>query len=59
VDGRQALKLYNLDEDPLWNLVALGICTVVYRCVAWGLLKVARGNLGEGSWWRKIRGRNS
>ncbi|PQE19330.1 ABC transporter protein [Rutstroemia sp. NJR-2017a BVV2] len=59
VDGRQALRLYGLDEDPLWNLVALGICTVVYRCVAWGLLKIARGNLGEGSWWRNIRGRNS
>lgn len=58
VDGRQALKLYGLDEDPLWNLIALGICTVVYRGVAWALLRVVRGNWGESRLGRWMRGRN-
>ncbi|EEH43518.2 uncharacterized protein PADG_08138 [Paracoccidioides brasiliensis Pb18] len=49
--GEQALKLYNLDKNPEMNLVALGVCTIIYRMVAYGLLKAYRSH----GFWEKIR----
>ncbi|KAE8380034.1 P-loop containing nucleoside triphosphate hydrolase protein [Aspergillus bertholletiae] len=41
-NGRQVLRLYNLDKNGAMNVMALGICTVIYRVVAYGLVKVMR-----------------
>jgi ABC-type multidrug transport system ATPase subunit/ABC-type multidrug transport system permease subunit len=41
-NGAQVLQLYKLDVDAVVNIAALAGCTVVYRLVAWGLLKVVR-----------------
>ena len=40
--GEQALRLYNLDKDAGMNLMALGVTAIVYRIVAYAVLKVAR-----------------
>lgn len=40
--GLQVLQLYNLDKNAGLNLLALGICAVVYRVVAYILLKAKR-----------------
>ncbi|KAL2223218.1 P-loop containing nucleoside triphosphate hydrolase protein [Thermoascus aurantiacus ATCC 26904] len=37
--GQQVLQLYNLDKDAAMNVMALGICTIAYRIVAYALLK--------------------
>lgn len=41
-DGEQVLALYKLDVDAVANIGALAGCTVAYRLVAWGLLKLVR-----------------
>ncbi|KAL9022872.1 MAG: hypothetical protein Q9196_007497, partial [Gyalolechia fulgens] len=41
--GDDVLRLYHLDANPELNLMALGICVVVYRFVAWGVLTLKRG----------------
>ncbi|KAH8904633.1 pleiotropic drug resistance protein [Coniochaeta sp. PMI_546] len=41
-DGMQVLQLYKLDVDAVVNIAALAGCTVVYRLVAWLLLKLVR-----------------
>ncbi|KAG0632817.1 P-loop containing nucleoside triphosphate hydrolase protein [Tuber brumale] len=46
--GKQVLQLYGLDEDPKWNLVALAVVMVVYRVVAFVMLKLQRMQLGVG-----------
>ncbi|KAF7169250.1 hypothetical protein CNMCM5623_002068 [Aspergillus felis] len=48
--GQQVLQLYNLDKNAPMNVMALGVCTIVYRLVAYGMLKVLR----EG-FWRRLR----
>ncbi len=56
-NGKQVLDLYKLDTDPRLNLAILGVVTVVYRLLAWGLLRVARGHWklgGSGKWKEKI-----
>ena len=40
--GEDVLRLYNFDVDPVVNVAALAACVVVYRLLAWGLLKVSR-----------------
>lgn len=40
--GQQVLDLYNLDTDGPMNILALGVCTVAYRIVAYALLKLIR-----------------
>lgn len=40
--GQQVLELYNFDVDPVVNVACLAACVVVYRLLAWGLLKIAR-----------------
>jgi len=41
-NGKQVLQLYNLDTSGLINIIALGICTVAYRFVAYALIKALR-----------------
>ncbi|QSZ31132.1 hypothetical protein DSL72_000695 [Monilinia vaccinii-corymbosi] len=53
--GVDALELYDLNTDPLWNIVALGICTLVYRVLAYALLKGMRTQWGS---LKKMGGRN-
>lgn len=48
--GQQVLQLYNLDKNAPMNVMALGICTIIYRLVAYAMLKVMR----EG-FWRRLR----
>ncbi|OJD12223.1 hypothetical protein AJ78_07148 [Emergomyces pasteurianus Ep9510] len=50
--GEQVLRLYNLNKDPEMNLMALGVCTIIYRLVAYGLLRVARSH----EFWNRVRG---
>jgi hypothetical protein len=40
--GEQVLQLYDLDTNPAVNIMALGICTVVYRLLAYLILKAKR-----------------
>ncbi|CAJ2509320.1 Uu.00g143460.m01.CDS01 [Anthostomella pinea] len=40
--GEQVLRLYKLDVDPFPNLVALAGVVVVYRLLAWFLLRLVR-----------------
>jgi len=39
--------LYNLNTNPGLNIMALGVCAVVYRLVAYLLLKFLRTRWGE------------
>merc|ERR1712000_453928 len=48
--GEDVLKLYNFDVDPVVNVAALAGCVVVYRILAWALLRVVRGR-----WREKMR----
>ncbi|KAF2734700.1 P-loop containing nucleoside triphosphate hydrolase protein [Polyplosphaeria fusca] len=54
--GKQVLRLYNLDRNPERQIMALGIVTVVYRVVAWGLLKCVKERW-IGRAWRRVAGR--
>jgi hypothetical protein len=45
--GEQVLELYNLNTNPGLNIMALGVCAVVYRLVAYVLLKFLRTRWGE------------
>ncbi|CAF3484152.1 hypothetical protein SNK03_012781 [Fusarium graminearum] len=40
--GQDVLELYSFDVDPVVNIACLAACVVVYRLLAWGLLKIAR-----------------
>jgi hypothetical protein len=51
--GVQVLRLYNLDKDGPMNVMALGVCTIVYRAVAYAFLKGVRSR-GVWGWWRKL-----
>ncbi|KAL2063924.1 hypothetical protein VTL71DRAFT_4418 [Oculimacula yallundae] len=53
--GQQVLELYKLDTDPLRNLIALGVCTLVYRLLAYVLLKGMRWHWGEVGWQGRMR----
>ncbi|KAL8695849.1 MAG: hypothetical protein Q9224_003117 [Gallowayella concinna] len=45
--GEEVLSLYNLDTNPGVNLAALGVCVIVYRLVAWGILELKRKRWGR------------
>ncbi|PHH86057.1 hypothetical protein CDD83_10818 [Cordyceps sp. RAO-2017] len=47
--GSQVLQLYKLDVDPVVNVAAMAACVVVYRLLAWVLLRVMRAR------WRDKR----
>ncbi|KAH8423957.1 putative ABC efflux transporter [Aspergillus melleus] len=36
--GEQVLKLYGLDGNGALNVLGLGVCVVVYRAIAWGVV---------------------
>ncbi|KAH6984570.1 P-loop containing nucleoside triphosphate hydrolase protein [Ilyonectria sp. MPI-CAGE-AT-0026] len=40
--GQDVLELYNLDEDPAINVAILAVCVVVYRLLAWGVVRMMR-----------------
>ncbi|KAL4888982.1 P-loop containing nucleoside triphosphate hydrolase protein [Aspergillus ambiguus] len=40
--GHQVLQLYNLDKNGPINVMALGVATIIYRVVAYGLVKAMR-----------------
>ena len=48
-DGEDVLKQYNFETNAGLNLLALGICVVAYRVVAYAVLKARRSRwaLGE------------
>lgn len=45
--GEDVLKLYNFDVDPVVNVAALAACVVIYRILAWALLRVVKGRWRE------------
>ena len=45
--GQDVLDLYKFDVDPAVNIACLAACVVVYRILAWGLLKAMRGHCKE------------
>jgi hypothetical protein len=45
--GKQALDLYKLNTNPARNIMALGICTLIYRILAYVLLKAMRMHWGK------------
>jgi hypothetical protein len=50
------LDLYNLNKDPEMNIMALGICAIVYRILAYIILKMAKERW-LGRLWRKTGGK--
>lgn len=56
-NGKEVLGLYRLHTDPRLNLAMLGVVTVCYRLLAWGLLRVVKGHWkwgAPGKWREKI-----
>lgn len=49
--GEQVLQLYDLDSNPAINIMALGVCTLVYRLLAYLLLKAMRTH------WPDLKGK--
>jgi ABC-type multidrug transport system permease subunit len=59
--GEQVLSLYNLDKSGPMNIMALGVCTIIYRFVAYAFLKVMRSNRTMERWreWWKSQKNSS
>ena len=55
--GEEVLKLYNLETNAGLNLMALGICVVAYRMLAYVLLVARRTRWDWRGWWEG-RGRD-
>ncbi|KAL6721306.1 hypothetical protein ACLMJK_000409 [Lecanora helva] len=55
-DGEAALELYNLDGNAGLNLLAVGVCVVVYRGLAFLVLKARRT---KWAWRERLRGKAS
>ncbi|EMD97274.1 hypothetical protein COCHEDRAFT_110221 [Bipolaris maydis C5] len=53
--GEQVLDLYRLNKNPEMNLMALGICAIVYRFLAYVVLKMVKERW-IGRLWRKMGG---
>ncbi|KAJ5773581.1 hypothetical protein N7457_008477 [Penicillium paradoxum] len=55
--GEQVLKLYNLDKNGPMNIMALGICTIIYRFIAYAFLQAMRSHRLMERWreWRAQR----
>ncbi|KAF7713036.1 Uncharacterized protein PECH_002163 [Penicillium ucsense] len=55
--GEQVLELYNLNKDGAMNVMALGVCTVIYRLVAYAFVKAMRSHRLMERWreWRQSR----
>lgn len=54
-NGKEVLDLYKLNVNPEMNLMALGICAIVYRFMAYVVLKVVKERW-IGKAWRKMGG---
>lgn len=52
--GEQVLDLYDLNADPVVNILVLGAVALAYRLVAYALLKIARTHWGSGK--KRARG---
>jgi hypothetical protein len=48
--GEEVLRLYKLDTGVKLNLMALGIATIVYRLVAYAVLKTEKSRIFSRSW---------
>jgi hypothetical protein len=53
--GEEALALYKLGKDPEMYIMALGVCTIVYRLVAYLILKCVKERW-IGRAWKKVGG---
>jgi hypothetical protein len=53
--GEQVLKLYKLDVNPQMNVMALGICAIAYRFLAYVILKIVKERW-VGRAWKKLGG---
>lgn len=51
--GSQVLDLYKLNVNPETNLMALGICAIVYRFLAYVVLKIVKEKW-VGRAWKKL-----
>jgi len=51
--GEQVLDLYKLNSDPALKLMALGICAIAYRFMAYVVLKMVKERW-LGKWWGKL-----
>ncbi|UNI17613.1 hypothetical protein JDV02_003944 [Purpureocillium takamizusanense] len=47
--GEEVLSLYKFDEDPVVNVAAMAACIVVYRLLAWLLLRLMRARWRDSS----------
>ncbi|KAJ5683959.1 uncharacterized protein N7477_000304 [Penicillium maclennaniae] len=58
--GEEVLALYNLNKDGAMNIMALGVATIIYRFVAYALLKAMRSHHLIERWreWRRSRQAN-
>ena len=56
-NGEDVLKQFNFETNARLNLLALGVCVVGYRIVAYAVLKAAKSQWGDGGWWRWLRRR--
>ena len=52
---QQVLELYKLDKDPEMYIMALGICAVAYRFLAYVVLKCVKERW-VGRVWRMVGG---
>ncbi|KAJ5103718.1 ABC-2 type transporter [Penicillium argentinense] len=59
--GDQILDLYNLNKSGPMNIMALGVCTIIYRFVAYAFLRAMRSHRLMERWreWRRVRRANS
>ncbi|KAH8725542.1 ABC transporter-like protein [Phaeosphaeriaceae sp. PMI808] len=53
--GQQVLELYKMNVNPEMYLMALGICAILYRFLAYVLLKVVKERWAE-KLWKKLGG---
>ncbi|KAF2012294.1 ABC transporter-like protein [Aaosphaeria arxii CBS 175.79] len=51
--GEEVLNLYKLNKNPERNLMGLGICCIVYRLLAWIILKAVKERW-IGRTWRRL-----
>ncbi|PQE16403.1 ABC transporter protein [Rutstroemia sp. NJR-2017a BVV2] len=45
--GEEVIKLYKLDGRPVVGMAALAVCVILYRVLAWGLLRGKRTRWGH------------
>lgn len=53
--GEEALALYKLNKDANMYIMALGVCTIIYRLVSYVILKCVKERW-IGRIWRRVGG---